>query len=74
MKILLILLLFSFSGCTYRGAYEGIQASNRFECTKRPSTQYDECMEKTNKSYDQYERERKQTIGLSDEKSSNKKK
>ncbi|MFK8012718.1 MAG: hypothetical protein AB8B80_11790 [Marinicellaceae bacterium] len=54
------------SGCSYRSAYEGMQASNRFDCTKQPPSQYDECMESANKSYDQYERERKQTLEQKD--------
>ena len=60
--ILLTLMLIICSNCSYRSAYEGIQASNRFECTKLPSTQYDECIKNASKSYDQYERERKQTL------------
>ncbi len=61
LKILMLLTLIG-SGCSYRSAYEGMQASNRFDCTKQPPSQYDECMEKTNKSYDQYELERKQKL------------
>lgn len=64
MKVkLLILIIFIATGCTNRGAYEGIQASNRFECSKLPASQYDECMKNANKSYDEYERERKEAVG-----------
>lgn len=60
MKLNFLIIMFLFiSACTNRGAYEGIQASNRFECSKLPHSQYDECMEKINISYDEYERERK---------------
>ena len=63
MKVkLLILILLFIAGCSYRGAYEGIQVSNRVECSKLPPSQYDECMKNANKSYDEYERERKETI------------
>ena len=64
MKVKLLILIFLFiAGCSYRGAYEAIQVSNRFECSKLPpSSQYDECMKNANKSYDEYERERKEAI------------
>lgn len=63
MKAKLILLIFfTIAGCSNRVAYDGFQASNRSECTKLPSSQYDECMNNYNKSYDDYERERKEAV------------
>jgi hypothetical protein len=63
MKVKLIFLIFLIiAGCSSRGAYEGIQASNRSECSTLPPSQYDECMNNGNKSYDEYERERKEAI------------
>ena len=63
MKVKLIFLIFLIiAGCSSRGAYEGIQASNRIECSELPPPQYDECMNNANKSYDEYERERKEVI------------
>jgi len=63
MKLKLIFLIFFIlAGCSGRVAYEGIQASNRSECSTLPPSQYDECMNNTNKSYDEYERERKEAI------------
>jgi hypothetical protein len=59
----LILIPLVIAGCSSRGAYEGIQASNRFECTKLPQSQYDECMKNASKPYDEYERERKEALG-----------
>lgn len=55
---LIVLSLILITGCSSRGAYEGIQASNRVECSKLPHSQYEECMKAANKSYDEYERER----------------
>jgi hypothetical protein len=64
MKVKLVIVIFLIiAGCSSRGAYEGSQASNRFECLKLPSSQYDECMNNTNKSYNEYERERKEVTG-----------
>ena len=61
MKLIIPIFLI-ITGCSTRGAYDGIQASNRFECSKLPPSQYDECMDNANKSYDKYERERKEEI------------
>ncbi len=58
----LILIPLVIAGCSSRGAYEGIQTSNRFECTKLPPSQYDECMKNANKPYDEYERERQEVL------------
>lgn len=60
--ILLVTIYLILFGCTNRGAYESIQASNRSECSKLPPVQYDKCMESASKSYDEYKRERKEAI------------
>jgi hypothetical protein len=63
MKVKFMFLIFLIiAGCSNRGAYEGIQASNRSECTELPVSQYEECVNSTNKPYDEYERERKEAI------------
>jgi len=65
MKVIpLFLVVFVLVGCSNRGVYGGIQTSNRNECSKLPPSpsQYDECMENANKSYDEYERERKEAL------------
>lgn len=64
MKPILPLLIFliAITGCSNRGAYEGVQTGSRVECSKLPPPQYDECMENANKSYDQYAREREEAI------------
>lgn len=63
MKIqFLIATLLIVAGCSSRGAYEGIQASNRIECSKRPPSQYEECMTNANTSYDEYKRKREAAI------------
>jgi hypothetical protein len=63
MKIFVICLVFmSLASCSNRGIYEGVQAGNRFECSKLPPTQYDECMSRANTPYAEYERERKEAL------------
>ena len=63
MKIILLSLCACVvMGCSNQGAYESIQISNRLECSKLPESQYDECMTNTNKSYNDYERERQEIL------------
>tara|TARA_R110002072_G_scaffold136124_2_gene278145 strand:- start:112983 stop:113177 length:195 start_codon:yes stop_codon:yes gene_type:complete len=57
-KALLTLTIVLFSSCSSRGIYEGLQASNRFECGKQPFSLYQACMERAGQSYDDYRRAR----------------
>ncbi|WP_269620515.1 hypothetical protein [Zhongshania sp. BJYM1] len=64
MKLMsLFIALIMLAGCSNRSLYEGVQASNRNDCAKLQSPQYDECMENANRSYNDYERERKESLG-----------
>lgn len=51
------------SGCSSKAVYDNIQRNNRQECNDVPPAQYEECMERSNKSYKDYERERKAVVG-----------
>jgi len=67
MKILLLFLFIIFvAGCSNRAVYENLQFNKRTECIKLPHSQYDECMEGMNKSYDEYKRERDELIRSGD--------
>ena len=61
MKMIILLLVFLMVGCSYRGAYESLQVSRRYECTKLPPSQYQACIERASMTYDEYERERQAT-------------
>lgn len=54
-----LILLATLTGCSNRGVYESIQMTKRNDCSKVPPYQFDDCMAKANKPYDEYERERK---------------
>lgn len=58
-RVLLSILLM-LAGCTNRGVYEGIQASARHDCSTLPPSQYEECMEAANVSFDEYQRQREE--------------
>lgn len=63
MKIIqLFLVLLVLVGCTNREVYEGIQAGHRNDCSRLPPSQYDECIKEANKSYGEYDRERKEAL------------
>ncbi len=50
------------AGCSNKAVYDNIQQINRNECNKVPPAQYDECIDRTSKSYEEYRREREETI------------
>ncbi|MGI9296131.1 MAG: hypothetical protein ACR2PS_19275 [Pseudomonadales bacterium] len=58
--VLITLLGVSMAACSNRAVYENIQAHNRLECQKLPLSQQEECLQQADKSYDEYERERKE--------------
>jgi len=45
-------------GCTNQALYDGAQYSNRNECEKLPPSQYDECVEQAEISFEEYQRQR----------------
>lgn len=45
-------------GCSGKQVYEGIQAGNRGQCEKYVEPERTKCLEATNKSFEQYQRER----------------
>ena len=57
-KILMVCVVFSIAGCSNKAVYDNIQHNNRQECRSVPPAQYEECIERSNKSYDEYQRER----------------
>jgi hypothetical protein len=46
------------SACSNKSLYENIQANNQFACNNVANSQYDECMERSNVSYEEYEEKR----------------
>ncbi|GEM_PF-525433 len=46
------------SACSNKSLYENIQANNQFACNNLANSQYDECMERSSVSYEEYEEKR----------------
>lgn len=63
-KIWIVSVVFVLTaGCSNKAVYEDIQRNNRQECNSVPPAQYEECVERSNKSYEEYERERRAVVG-----------
>jgi hypothetical protein len=59
-KLLMVLVLFGMAGCSNKEIYDKFRLDERNKCVKEPPLTYFECIERTNKSYEEYERERKE--------------
>ena len=57
------LVLLSFSGCSSKELYESIQPKyDENECRKLPPHQYEACIKRDAKSYEEYKKEREEII------------
>lgn len=64
-KGIVFFVLFVVAGCSNKAVYDNIQHNNRQACNRVPPAQYDECMARSDKSYQEYEREREALVGPS---------
>lgn len=60
--ILIFLSLLSVVGCNNKAVYDNIQYNKRTDCLKVPASEYEQCMEGVDRSYEEYERQRKAVI------------
>ena len=60
-KLLVIIVMVGIAGCSNKDIYEKFRLDERNKCSKEPPSSYLECIERTNKPYEQYERERKES-------------
>ena len=58
--IIFLFLALLIGACSNKEVYDNIQLNNRQNCLELPQSQYDECIARFSKSYDEYERERKE--------------
>jgi len=59
-KLLIVSVMFGVAGCSNQAIYDKLRLDERNKCVKEPPPTYFECIERTNKSYEEYERERKE--------------
>ncbi|MEH6782971.1 MAG: hypothetical protein V7688_03765 [Alcanivorax jadensis] len=62
-KILLLTAAILLSACSEKAVYDNIQLNNRLQCDKVPLSEYDDCMSRAGKPYEDYERERQEAAG-----------
>jgi len=63
MKIYLVVFIILLIGaCSSRAIYDGFQYSNRNDCTKLLQTQYEECIDRANMPFEEYEMECKEVL------------
>ncbi len=62
-KLIMLFLSLSFFGCSNKAVYDNMQLNNRRACDKVPPSQYEECIDRASKTYEEYERERNEEMG-----------
>ncbi len=59
---MVLMVMSSVTGCSNKVMYDNLRLNQRQKCVEEPRSTYVECIERTNKSYEEYERERKEII------------
>lgn len=63
-KISISALATCIKACSYQSTYSSLVKHAKYECSKRPPSEYDQCVEKTETSYEEYERSRQEVLNL----------
>ncbi|NNJ73283.1 MAG: hypothetical protein HKP09_08880 [Enterobacterales bacterium] len=61
-KTCIIVLLFAIAGCSNKAMYDNLLINQRQACLKERPGLFEECMNKAHKTYEEYERERKELL------------
>ncbi|WP_353569944.1 hypothetical protein [Candidatus Albibeggiatoa sp. nov. BB20] len=56
--IAIVCLSFVIASCSHKNIYEAVKVNQTNECTKLPQNSYAECIDRVDKPYDEYERDR----------------
>jgi len=59
--MLFIVISCFIQGCTSQFWYDGLKANQRQQCLKGPASEYDECMERVDESYNDYRSKKENT-------------
>ena len=49
--------------CTSQQAYEGLKAGQRSSCLEYPESEFQDCVDQSNTSYHEYQRQRDEILG-----------
>ncbi len=61
--LLALTALLAVPGCTTRGVYEGLRSSEKFDCLQQPPGEIEQCRQRAEESYNDYSRNREETLG-----------
>jgi hypothetical protein len=62
-KYFVVFLLLTMTACTGQQYYEGLKAGHEASCLKYPESEYADCVDETDASYEEYKQQREQAIG-----------
>ena len=62
-RLLLALVVAGAVGCSARSGYEGLRAGAINDCATQPPSMYEECIERTQMDYDEYQRRVREAEG-----------
>lgn len=58
----LLLVCILLAGCSSKAVYDNVQRNNRQECVNVPPAQYEECIQRSSQSYEEYKRDRAEVL------------
>ena len=61
-KILILILAIASTACSNQAIYETIQASDRHTCYTYVGSRFESCLQRYDKTYEEYKRERDEVI------------
>ncbi len=61
-KYAVTFILLTMTGCTSQQYYEGLKAGRRANCLEYPESEYADCIDETETSYEEYKNQRQQAI------------
>ena len=59
----MLFILIGLMACTQQQYYEGLKSGSMSSCLDYPESEYEDCIEQTSKSYEQYKDAREEIIG-----------
>lgn len=61
-QLAILILILGVSGCSNKAVYDNLQMQHRNDCIKEPPPTYDDCVARSNQSFEDYERERNEVL------------
>ena len=61
-RILIMVVMIFLSGCSRQGVYDNIQMDNQRRCESVPMPEYQDCIDASSQSYEEYERQRQELL------------